>query len=169
MKKIFLKVTAVSFGLIFMFSACNNDATKNDAPKESSFNLDSVKNAIGVSNKMFSDAFAKCDSATFVSCYTSDACINPGNVPRMCGSQAIRSFFVGGYKMGIRAVKLTTEEVMGGKDAVAETGKYEIMGDNNASFDKGKYIVIWKQENGKWKMHRDEWNSDMPLPTTPAK
>jgi ketosteroid isomerase-like protein len=27
---------------------------------------------------------------------------------------------------------------------------------------KGKYIVLWKKENGKWKLHRDISNSDLP-------
>ena len=26
--------------------------------------------------------------------------------------------------------------------------------------DKGKYIVLWKMEDGKWKLHRDIFNSD---------
>ena len=28
--------------------------------------------------------------------------------------------------------------------------------------DSGKFIVIWKQEGGQWKLHRDIWNSSMP-------
>jgi ketosteroid isomerase-like protein len=59
---------------------------------------------------------------------------------------------------------LTTEEVMGGPDVVVETGTYEILGDKAVSFDKGKFIVAWKKENGKWKMHRDIWNSSNPAP-----
>jgi hypothetical protein len=23
--------------------------------------------------------------------------------------------------------------------------------------------VLWKEENGKWKMHRDQWSSNAPL------
>ncbi len=29
--------------------------------------------------------------------------------------------------------------------------------------EKGKYIVLWKKEEGKWKLFRDCYNSDMPL------
>jgi ketosteroid isomerase-like protein len=32
------------------------------------------------------------------------------------------------------------------------------------ALDKGKYIVIWKQEDGQWKLHRDIFNSSMPPP-----
>lgn len=70
--------------------------------------------------------------------------------------------------MGVRNIKITTQEVMGGAETVSEMGSYEMFGDKNMSLDKGKFIVVWKQENGKWKMHRDVWNSDI-MPPTPAK
>jgi ketosteroid isomerase-like protein len=28
--------------------------------------------------------------------------------------------------------------------------------------DQGKYIVIWKQDGGQWKLHRDIFNSSLP-------
>jgi len=36
--------------------------------------------------------------------------------------------------------------------------------DRGYVLDKGKYIVIWKQEEGQWKLHRDIFNSSMPAP-----
>ncbi len=156
MKKLFLPVIAFC---AILFS-CNNEAPKAEAA--ASFSLDSVKAAIAASNANFGGGFATGDSAAFISHYTSDACINPSNMPKMCGTAAITAFFNGGYKMGIRGIKITTAEVMGGKDGVIETGAYEMFADKNMSIDKGKFIVIWKEENGKWKMHRDIWNSDMP-------
>jgi hypothetical protein len=30
--------------------------------------------------------------------------------------------------------------------------------------DEGKYIVIWKQVEGQWKLHRDILNSSRPAP-----
>ena len=39
---------------------------------------------------------------------------------------------------------------------------------DKVSAEKGKFIVVWKEENGKWKMHRDIWNSDAPPPPPPA-
>ncbi len=168
MKKTLLP--ALTFCVV-LFS-CNNNAAKTETASTetttSTFNLDSVKTAIAASNATFGSGFANGDSAAFVSHYTSDACISPSNMPKMCGTAAISAFFNGGYKMGIRGVKITTAEVMGGKDAVVETGTYEMFADKNMSLDKGKFIVIWKEENGKWKIHRDIWNSDMPA-AAPAK
>jgi ketosteroid isomerase-like protein len=164
MKKLFLPVAALCCIVLF---SCNSSEPAKTETAASTFNLDSVKAAIAASNISYGNCFATGDSVSFVSHYTSDACINPSNMPQMCGPQAVNGFFTGGYKMGIRALKLTTNEVMGGKDAVVETGNYEVLGDKGVSFDKGKFIVVWKEENGKWKMHRDIWNTDMPA--APAK
>jgi ketosteroid isomerase-like protein len=170
MKPSFLKLLGIVIPMIIgtmFFSSCNNDAAKAEAT--ASFNLDSVKTAIAASNKVFGACFATGDSTAFANCYTSDACINVTNMPRMCGTQAITAFFNGGRKMGITNIAITTEEVMGGKEGVAEVGKYEMFVGNNVSAEKGKFIVIWKEENGKWKMHRDIWNSDAPPPAAPTK
>ena len=146
----------------FLFGSCNNQEAAK--PEATAFSLDSVKAAIAASNKVFGECWATGDSVKFAGCYSADACINPPNLPRMCGSKAISAFFNGGYQMGIRNIKITTEEVMGGPDVVAEIGVYEMFADKNVSIDKGKFIVAWKQEDGKWKMHRDVWNSDAPPP-----
>lgn len=168
MKKNLLSALTICF---FLF-ACNSDAPKTEtattATTASSFNLDAAKADIAASSETFGSAFANGDSVNFASHYTSDACINPSNMPKMCGTAAITAFFNGGYKMGIRGIKITTAEVMGGIDAVVETGTYEMFADKNVSIDKGKFIAVWKQENGKWKMYRDIWNTDMPA-AAPAK
>jgi ketosteroid isomerase-like protein len=166
MKRIFLPLATIVAVLLF---SCNSETAKTtETAAAPSFSLDSAKAAIAASNASFGSCFANGDSVNFVSHYTSNACINPSNMARMCGSQAINAFFSGGYKMGIRNIKLSTDEVMGGKDGVIETGTYELMADKGVSLDKGKFIVIWKEENGKWKMHRDIWNTDMPA-AAPAK
>lgn len=167
MKHSFLKLLGIAC-IAILFSSCNNEAAKTET---SGFSLDSAKAAIAASNKVFGASFGTGDSTAFVNLYTSDGCMYPPNMPKMCGPAAITAFFNEGYKGGIRNIALTTEEVMGGKDGVIETGKYEVFIANNVSVEKGKYVVGWKEENGKWKMHRDMWNSDAPPPppVAPAK
>ena len=130
MKKFFLPVAVICCTLLF---SCTNDTAKTEPA--GSFNLDSAKAAIAANNASYGACFANGDSAAFVSHYTTDACINPSNMPKMCGLQAINGFFVGGYKMGIRNLKLTTDEIMGGAAAVVETGSYEVLGDKGVSFE----------------------------------
>ena len=152
--------------MLIAFTACNHDKTAGTETTASTFSLDSVKTQIAASNAVFGDCFGKNDSTSFVNCYTEKACIAPPNMLQMCGKAAIGAFFSGGVKMGMRQIKLTIDEVLGGKDGVTETGKYEVFGDGGASLDKGKYMVMWIEENGKWKMHRDVWNSDAAAPAT---
>ncbi len=171
MKQSSLKFAAILFiGVNAVFSSCTDspEKTGSNAVVMPTFSLDSVKEAITANNKLYGESFATNDSAKFVNSYTSDACIYVSNMPKMCGPQPITAFFNGAYKMGIRNLILTTSEVTGGAEAVAETGSYELHADKGQVIDKGKYIVIWKEENGKWKMHRDIWNTDMPATAPPA-
>ena len=163
MKKALLFCLTMGTGLT-LFSCSSPNSEKPTTAAATSFNLDSVKAEIAASNATYGAAFASGDSAAFVAHYTSDGCAMPENAPKLCGAGPITAFFNGGVKMGIKDVKLITEEVMGGPDVVMETGSYEILGDKAVSFDKGKFIVAWKKENGKWKMHRDIWNTSNPAP-----
>lgn len=176
MKHFFVKIFGIVIPIAIvaiLFSSCNNEAGKTDATtaESSGFSLDSAKAAIAASNKIFGSSFGTGDSAAFVSLYTSDGCMNPPNMPKVCGTAGITAFFNAGYNNGngIKNIELTTEEVIGSKEAVIETGKYEVFIADNVSVEKGKFIVAWKEENGKWKMHRDMWNSDAPpMPPPPA-
>ena len=93
----------------------------------------------------------------------------PSNMPAFSGTAAITNFGSILYKMGIKNAKLETVNVWGGKDLVVEEGSSNIFDDKGAVVDKGKYIKIWKQEDGKWKLFRDIFNSDMPpAPARPS-
>ena len=66
---------------------------------------------------------------------------------------------------------LSVDEVQATGDWAFERGRYEITlapkaGDAPMD-DTGKYITIYqRQSNGSWKIARDIWNSDQPLPGT---
>jgi ketosteroid isomerase-like protein len=64
--------------------------------------------------------------------------------------------------MGVKEAKLDIVEVEGQGDAVIEVGRYRLSGAGGEMMDQGKYIVIWKQDEGRWKLHRDIWNSSEP-------
>ena len=158
MKKL-LSILLVSATLI----ACTNKA--ENKKEGSTFDLEKVKADIVASNKAYCEAFAKDDSAAIVSKYTKDGCVMPPNAPKLCGAQGIGAFVNGARAMGITNINVTTTEVMGGPEAVVEVGTYELFVAGNKSIDKGKFVVAWKQEDGKWKMHRDCFTTDVPLPS----
>lgn len=63
--------------------------------------------------------------------------------------------------MGFKAVRLETIEVVGGKETAIEIGKYLLSGETGNIMDRGKYVVVWQQVGGRWKLHRDIWNSSI--------
>ena len=69
--------------------------------------------------------------------------------------------------MGSPDFKLEATEVWGDENMVEEVGVYTFNDANGTTLDKGKYICLWKMEDGKWKIYRDIFNSDMPAPPPP--
>lgn len=162
MKKFLVPCLAVLF-----FYSCKESAEKSEAEKV--FDLAPAKAAIAESNKTYGDAFVKNDASLLVAKYTKDGCIFPAGAPKLCGAEGIGGFFSVAQKgMGVKNVNLVTEEVMGGKEIIVETGTYQLLGIADKIIDNGKFVVAWKQEDGKWKMHRDCFTSSV-APPAPAK
>ena len=52
----------------------------------------------------------------------------------------------------------------GTPEIVTEEGELSLFASDDTLVEKGKYIVVWKKEEGKWKIFRDMFNSDLPVP-----
>ena len=49
-------------------------------------------------------------------------------------------------------------------DTVNEVGEYLFRNrQGRVRAIVGKYVVIWKQQQGQWKIHSDIWTSNLPL------
>jgi ketosteroid isomerase-like protein len=148
-----MKKLSIISSLIILV-ACNTAPETKTAPAA---DLAAVKAEITTVNQQFEQAFVKGDSAAIIALYHVDAKIFPANM-NTCNRNGVGSMTATVPKMGIKTMKLNTDEVSGGPDEVVETGNYE-MGDGTKSLDKGNYIVIWKKDGDKWKIYRDIWNS----------
>ena len=151
---------------IILFTACGT--TNEVGAGTATLTIDSAKAIIAARNTVYSNAVAQSDSAAFVNCYTDSLCLFAPNTPEICSKDGAGKFFATMQQMGIKNLLLNTKELFLGKDIITETGTYNLQITNNQSVDKGKFIVVWKQQNGTWKMHRDIFNSDMPPAPTPA-
>jgi hypothetical protein len=67
--------------------------------------------------------------------------------------------------MGIKGAKLETVDLEVYPGSPWEAGNYTLTGVKGEVMDRGKYIVVWKDEGGKWKLHREIWNSSLPSPS----
>jgi ketosteroid isomerase-like protein len=172
MKRIFSLVLIFVF-LATAFTACNDSGTATtatDKDAKPAFDLAAAKTAIDARNVEFGGFVSKMDSVGLAGLYTSDGTLMGPNMPAAKGKAAIQSTFGGMFAaMGPIGITLTAGEVSGTEDMVNEVGVYSMTDKDGKEIDKGKYIVLWKMEDGKWKLHRDIWNSDMPPPPPPVK
>jgi uncharacterized protein (TIGR02246 family) len=121
-----------------------------------------IAERIHEANERFMEAISAGDSATMPSLYTSDATILPPNSDAVSGRDAIVEFWQAFFDLGIAAAQPETLEVIPMGEYALEVGEYSLLGENGALADRGKIMVLWKNEDGAWKMHRDTWNSSLP-------
>ena len=120
---------------------------------------------ISATNKAFMEAFGKGDAVGVANLYTKAGSVLPPNSEVIGGIEAIRGFWQGAMDMEIKGAKLETVDLEVYSGAAWETGNYTLTGAKGEVMDRGKYIVVWKDEGGKWKLHRDIWNSSLPAPS----
>ena len=130
------------------------------------------RRAIEAVNARFVRAFNAGDAATAAQVYAPDATVMPPNGAPIVGQPAIVQYWQGGWKMGVRNVKLTSTELDVHGNSASEVGRYELdiqPATGAAGHDHGKYIVLWKRSaKGEWQWHRDIFNSDVPPAPAPA-
>jgi uncharacterized protein (TIGR02246 family) len=129
---------------------------------------DDARAEIEKANQAFSEAVSKGDVAAIANLYTKDGAALPPGAPTVIGRAAVQDMWKGALGSGIKGLRLATTETDTQGDTAIEIGTFEATGEGGASIDSGKYLVIWKREDGAWKLHRDIWNrSTAPAATVP--
>jgi uncharacterized protein (TIGR02246 family) len=123
-----------------------------------------VRDAIWAVDQKFMAAFNRSDAAGLAALYTQDGQVLPPNSDFVTGREAIQAFWQGVMDMGIKGATLELLEAEGLGYMACSVGKYTLKGEEGQVLDAGKFVVIWKQEAGEWKLHRDMFNSSMPPP-----
>jgi uncharacterized protein (TIGR02246 family) len=122
------------------------------------------KSTIEAGHKAFMAAFDRGDAAGLAALYTEDAQLLPPNADFVTGRAAVQAFWQALMDRGIKAMQLITGELEDHGDTGIDVGRYRLFGKGGQEFDQGKYIVILKQVDGEWKLHRDIFNSSNPPP-----
>jgi uncharacterized protein (TIGR02246 family) len=123
-----------------------------------------VKSAIEAANAQFSAAAAKGDGAALAALYSPDGQVMPAGSDPIRGAEAIQRFWQGALDSGVAAIGLKTVEVFGHGPTATEVGEYELRDKAGKVLDHGKYIVVWQYANGKWKLLRDMFSTNVPPP-----
>ena len=123
-----------------------------------------VANEIALANKGFMKAFNNGDAGALAANYTTNAKLFPSNSEVIVGQESIKGFWNAVINMGIKKALLETVTAESQGDVAVEEGTYKLFLEGDQIADKGKYIVIWKKENGQWKLQKDIWNTNNPAP-----
>jgi len=112
--------------------------------------------------KNFSQFVMDSNYEMIVKSYTEDAKIFPNNTEILTGKEAILKYWTLPEGVSTAHHKLMPEEIkITGLEAY-DYGYYEgkTKRANGEIINwKGKYVVIWRKENGTWKMYLDIWNA----------
>lgn len=154
-------------GVFIFFTACGDNATDKttagntrDTTAVPTFDLGKAREWVENDNAKFMEEAKKGDSNALAAHYAPDAWAMFNNMEPFKGN-AIASAWGGAIRSGMKEIKVTTVDVIGNADLLAETGMYEMYGEGNKLLDKGKYVVVWKPADGGWKIYRDIGNSNM--------
>ncbi len=146
---------------ITLTSSCQNNSKENTAQqKVATFNLDSAKKSIDDQNVAFQKAFENSDSVGLANLFTSDGKMFMPGAPSIVGRSAIASIAAVFIKMNIKR-QAKTIDVWGNEDLLAEEGTFSLFDQKGTEIEHAKYLVLWKKEDGQWKLFRDMWNTDL--------
>ena len=127
-----------------------------------------VADQIHAANTRFTEAVRAKDAESMPALYTKDGQILPPNHELVRGDEGIVAFWRSAFDLGLADARPMTLEVIPMGDLAVEVGEFSVFNDNRERLDAGKIMVVWKLEDGDWKMHRDMWCSSLPLPDAGA-
>ena len=136
-------------------------------------NTDEVRAAIAAIDKKFMEDANRGDAAAGAAAYTDDAILMPPNHSPLEGKQAIEKYLADiGSQLQASNLQLSISEVDVQGDTAIVRGTYSsnitVPGMDVPMEDRGKTLNVWKrQADDSWKLHRDIWNSNMPIPGLP--
>jgi len=112
--------------------------------------------------KAFSGYLMAGDLEGVLNSYTADGKIFPNNLPIMEGRESLAKYWA--PSPGYRTLhhQVTAIELVVTGDEARDYGHYEgrsVGPDGKERSWQGKYVIIWKKEDGEWKMYLDIWNA----------
>jgi len=121
--------------------------------------MSDTRAAITAADSAFMDAYARRDSMAVGAMYTDGGHLLPPHGDVVTGQAAIAEFWRDAMEMGIASAGLETVEIDDQGDTVIEIGRYTLVASDGETLDRGKFLVVWKNIDGEWMLHRHIWNS----------
>jgi ketosteroid isomerase-like protein len=132
-----------------------------------------AKHAIDANNATWARLTAGGHADSLAELYHPDAVMLPPNMAPVRGKEAIRGFLAVLNSMSSPPPTLAVraESVWASGPMAVELGRWHFAWPAGAkrppgapAVDSGKYLIRWVNENGRWLMVQDIWNSDVAMP-----
>ncbi len=132
-----------------------------------------AKRAIDAANANWPRLTAAGHADSIAEFYDQGAVLLPPNMAPVRGRDSIRAFFgvINTMSSPRPTLTLRAESVWASGPMAVEQGRWHFAWPAGAKLppgapaaDSGKYLVRWVNQNGRWLMAQDIWNSDLPVP-----
>lgn len=161
MKKIqLLKIICLALVLVSM--SCKKAEETPAVEAASTFDLAAAKTTVQGNYAEFEKAFNTKDSVGLANCYSADAKFMLPNEKAIEGRPAIQKTFAMWMKGDMPQIKLNLVELWGNENTLTAENAWTMTGKDGKIVDEGKSIEVYKMEDGKWRLFRDCYNSNMP-------
>ena len=162
-----IKLLSSIIVLLLISTSCNNSNTSLEKDPEASgevketvFDLAKEKIELQKSFNGVMAALASGDAKAVANFYTEDGVFMPHNSQIFTGREAIEKAFAGFIEGGFTKLDVESTWVEGCGDYLLDTEKWTLSNGQDTLI--GKSLVIWKKEDGMWKMYKDMINTDTP-------
>ena len=137
----------------FIMAGCQQQQNENIESSSEKVDIQKARTIIEGLDKQFSKDFYNGDSVALANYYSSDAKFGSlkGKEILSAWGRMIRN----SINDNTRNLLFTTTAFTGDSVYMVDLGIYEERDDKNNLKNKGRYLVVWKQENGEWKIYRD--------------
>lgn len=160
----FKPIVILGFFFLLSVTACR-PKTNTDEMKmnQSRISPSQVQQAVDTQNQIWANSMRNGHIDSLEMVYAQDSWILPPNHEVVKGVGDIKNFMQNMIPMGLSEIQLTSDELYVLNDSAAiETGNYLVY-INDEPADQGKYVAFWKNDDDKWYIYRDMWNSDNPV------
>jgi uncharacterized protein (TIGR02246 family) len=127
-----------------------------------------TREAIQVLERKYDAAYNSGDAAALASLYSDDAQIFAPDHEVIKGRHAIQEFWKGLIAASTAKNESTPIQIEDHGEVAIETGTWVGRNPDGDIAEQGKYMVVWKRDGARWKIHRETWNSVRPASVNAA-
>lgn len=163
--KLHRNIIPIAVLLLVFFSCTNKPSDKPSTENKtnaSAFDIAAARKVVEDASQELMERLKNGDSTGFSNLFTTDAKVLPSGGSAVSGRDAIRTLFGSFIRAGFTNLALTTIDVWGNEFFIVEEGSYKVADTRGKELDHGKYLKLWKMDDGKWKLFRECFNSDVP-------